>query len=155
MDRELIAKLMNEEALTPQEEAILDAKLVESSGVAPLLKQVSDEVPSMAWRSELNEKLQTVARPRATQNRISRWLVPATAIAAATILFSMFSPKQAATMPDAVAAKTPTIEAQLVSAHRDSVAILDVSSAGELTMDRNDGSLMEGDEWAPTDLSPL
>jgi hypothetical protein len=155
MDQNFINKLMREEPLTEQEEAMLDAELARSTSTAPLLKQLPDEMPSLAWRSELNERLLQSAKPVAKPSRLFRWLVPTTAVAAATIFVSVLISKQGeVNLPDQAVA-SQNIESQLVSAHRDSVAILDVSSAGDITTGSAVSTNSEGMEWAPSDLSPL
>ncbi len=91
--RDLFEKIQSGEPLDARESLFLEQTLEEQhgKGVAEAVSQLGDPELSMAWRSDLNQKLKAIA-PKPKARRWS-WLVPgmaAGAVAAGMALFAMF-----------------------------------------------------------------
>jgi hypothetical protein len=90
--------------------------------VSDLVSHLGDESPSLAWRSELNEKLLAQSRKAKKRSQFLQWLRPTVGIAAlasAACLALVFTSNS---HPAAVAG----IEAALISEHRVASAMVDV-----------------------------
>lgn len=112
MKRETLAKMAAEEPLDVAESLALDAALAEGPSLAAGL---ADHEPSLAWRSELNARLEAVARPRRASRRWY-WLGGLAAAAAASAMV-MVRP-----LPSAPALAEAEIEAALAKAVGESEA---------------------------------
>ncbi len=91
MDKELFKKLIDEQPLTAEEALRLDGAL-EGEGSKMALHAVSalsEDAPSMTWRSSLNQRLSQVSRMRRTAV-YWRFGVAASAVAAASVLVVSF-----------------------------------------------------------------
>lgn len=89
--RELFEKIQHGETLDARESLYLEQVLESDDGlnVASLVEGLHDPEPSLAWRSELNEKLQTMA-PKPTRPKRLVWFgsgLVATSLAACAIVF--------------------------------------------------------------------
>lgn len=95
MNNDLIKKLMEEQSLNMVEALELEQQL--ESGDHVRLSQAISHLPdgevSLAWRSELNQKLQAMA-PVETKKKFSlKWVYPSSAVAAAIAAFAFFAIK--------------------------------------------------------------
>ncbi|MCG9895116.1 MAG: hypothetical protein MH204_06540 [Fimbriimonadaceae bacterium] len=92
MKKELLDKLMAEEALTAAEMLELEEALEsqESAGVAWLAGRLPDEEPSLEWRSRLNQRLADHAPAPARRRPVWHWLAPlgAAACLGAALVFA-------------------------------------------------------------------
>lgn len=63
MKPELIKKIESGQTLNPKEEAVVEAYLssVENSEIASMLQGLPKDIPSLAWRASLNEKIARIA----------------------------------------------------------------------------------------------
>lgn len=123
MDRELNRKLQSEQPLSVEESLRLDEELDRSHVSSKVLGLLSDESPSMAWRSQLNARLS--AEVAKSKKRLAfRWFsgVAATAAVAAfavLVLPTMTSSPVATPGKSVVAHEGPSVEESLVSAHKE------------------------------------
>lgn len=90
--RELFEKIQSGESLDARESLFLEQVLESDEGlsVSSLVEGLQDPEPSLAWRSELNEKLQTMAPKPARPKRLV-WFgsgLVATCLAACAILIA-------------------------------------------------------------------
>lgn len=124
MDKNLIEKLAREDALTAEEMLRLD-RLLDDSGGGPAawVGQLPNAEVSLAWRSDLNEKLIRQSQRR----RIARvWTFGSSAVAVAASAFALFTVLKPAEVPSPVAVDKPVVSAPmkdgaLVRAHNDAV----------------------------------
>ena len=91
MDKKLLLKIEAENDLSAEESLRLDEALeaTGSAGAGRIVRGLGDEAPSMAWRSDLNEKLFKGSRRRRTAV-IWRYGLAVTVGAAAMFLFVNF-----------------------------------------------------------------
>ena len=125
MNRDLMQKMLREEKLTAEEQLQLDALLEKQAGTQPLLQQLDEDTPSMAWRSALNERLHAVT-PAPSRPRFAwlRWAPLVGAVAAGAVVFTMMN-KPVQPSPQSVA-NTP--EAVLVQSHLATTFAMDTGS---------------------------
>lgn len=152
MNHELNEKLRLEQPLTLEESLQLDSILEESNGMSAWLNPNAAESPSLAWRSQLNEKLLAHAPKPKRTFRLGR--VPQLATLAATIAFATFSAtsfmaSKAASAPAPGAAMSP--EELMISAHLQNnfSAVVPVPTDTPLTGQEATGSI----HWSPEELS--
>ena len=113
MDEKLLRKLHAEEHISAEEALRLDASLEspEQRNVSTIVENAtSDSIPSLTWRSELNERLSLVARHR-RRNRIFQFS-SAGAVAATVIVVALMigSPKVEEPIgPGPTAVKDPSV----------------------------------------------
>ena len=119
-ERAVVDLMEDKVRLSAEQEAWLDEKLDAQSQIANMVRALPSEEPALAWRSELSGKLHMVAR----QNERSRKLLwvfrPALGMALAGALALVFMFKG---VPDSPRPTTSGVEAQIVSAHQESVAL--------------------------------
>ena len=89
MDKKTFDKIRAEKALDWQESAALEQALEAQAPLKTLVASLDDPSPSLAWRSELNEKLVAVAAQRKRKSLIPFFggLVAAAACASLFIVF--------------------------------------------------------------------
>lgn len=111
---------------TADEVALLDACLSDEStkGVRRWVRSLPEDEPSLAWRSGLNERL-LAQRPAA---RRPWFLHPAWSVAAAGVLAVVFWATRM--QPVQGTASGVSLEAALVSTHRDSVRASEIAGVG-------------------------
>ena len=90
--------------------------------VSDLVSQIGDESPSLAWRSELNERLLAQSRKAKKRSQFLQWLRPTVGIAALASAACVALVFTSTSHPSAV----PGIEAALISEHRVASAMVDV-----------------------------
>ena len=92
MDKKLFNKILADEQLSAEESLRLDEALESKASAAAVsaVRALGDEAPSLAWRSDLNEKLMKGSRRRRTQV-MWRYGLAVTAGATAMFLFVNFS----------------------------------------------------------------
>jgi len=122
MDRNDWMKKLNDESdLSPKEMEELENAL-QSQGqlwMKSAVSQLPTEEPSMAWRSELNEKLRSMAQtaaPVKTHRRFWWALGPSMAAAGALVAFYLVAPHAQAPVMSSSAQLNP-VESQLMEAH--------------------------------------
>lgn len=123
MNRELKRQIVDESTLSLQQALELDEALEQQGPVARLVGALSDEQPSLAWRSELNAKLERSAA-RARRSSLSvKWLSGLAAAAAlatcAVFVAPLFTSPQQPEPLVLTEPKTPSVEESLVSAHKE------------------------------------
>lgn len=95
--------------------------------VRRLVQQLPEEMLSMAWRSELNERLRACARERTRARTLSRawcWTGFAGALACAWAIWTISSHRISQPEP------TESLELALVAARRESASTMTLQSAG-------------------------
>lgn len=113
MDEKLLRKLRSEESISAEEALRLDASLesAEQLGVRKVVESAtSDSIPSLTWRSELNEKL-SLAASHGRRIRILRLgSVGAVAAAVVAVAFMIGLPRgEAPYSPEPTAANPPSV----------------------------------------------
>lgn len=91
MDKDMFKKLAAEQPMTAEETLRLDAALDGEAGRLSrhAMAALGEDAPSLAWRSELNQKLSHVSRRR-RQAVYWRFGVAASGVAAATVFVLSF-----------------------------------------------------------------
>lgn len=128
-NQELMQKLLREENLAAEEQCRLDSLLSDSEPVKILVGTLPSEVPSMAWRSSLNEKLLLEAS-RGAPKRTALWLKLSPALAVAGVFVAIIMTSKPVTI--APVAQPIFIEEQLVQAHNE---IVNTADSGMPTTD--------------------
>ena len=112
MDEKLLRKLRSEESISAEEALRLDASLesAEQLGVRKVVESAtSDSIPSLTWRSELNEKL-SLAASHGRRIRILLGSVGAVAAAVVAVAFMIGLPRgEAPYSPEPTAANPPSV----------------------------------------------
>jgi len=135
-----------------------DAKL-NSTGqqaIRDMVRALPDESVSMTWRSSLNEQLLVLAAKQQKKRRILWFARPAAglslAMGLALVLMFMPSAHQTVKAPDR------GIESAILSDHRSSALLNEVSSAGlnltEVTTEANTSDPDDG-QWSAADVESL
>lgn len=89
MEKHTHEKIKAEKPLDWQESAQLDLALSSQAPIKNLVSALEDPEPSLAWRSELNQKLLAVAKRKKRQT-IVPWLGGLAAAAACTAAITVF-----------------------------------------------------------------
>ncbi|MBI5705697.1 MAG: hypothetical protein HZC36_01780 [Armatimonadetes bacterium] len=120
-DRELRDLMLTSDGngLSDEVEADLDAALSRTSFVAESVRSLPEEPLSLAWRSELNERLLALSKSKPKRSLLATLWRPALGLGLASILAIAFYPRGEAALP--LAASGSDIEAQMVSAHQEAV----------------------------------
>lgn len=115
-------KLRDDHALTVEDTLRLDEALEAGKPLAGLLKSLDDSTPSLAWRSELNQKLLLVSK-KGRRSLGLRWVSGFAAVAAVTLVAFVAvrkpepRPDVRRTVPVAQSVANANIEESLVKAH--------------------------------------
>lgn len=156
MNPDLLKKLQSETPLTAQEEAMLDAALASESQrqAARLVELMPDETVSLAWRSDLIEKLRDRQVKQRRRESVFWVLRPASAVAVAAAVFGVYlvgKPGQVAIV------ERPNIEVYMVEAHKqtETVSLVAASGIGALDAPRNGVSNSMTVDWEEVDLGAL
>lgn len=97
MDQELMKKLKSAKSLTVQDAFLLDEALDQQAEVKSMVQDLEEEGASLAWRSQLNERLHAAtprAKPRHRWNMFRIW-VPVAAGVAGLAVFGVLLMKPA------------------------------------------------------------
>jgi hypothetical protein len=137
-------------------EAELDARLnsAEQLWIAKSVASLPEEQVSMAWRSQLNEKLRASA-PVKKARRVWQVLVPATAFASCLVLgVTIFLSRETVQSPTAV--ESGAVEAAIVASYREHSSSRDVGGVG-LHLEELDNTTDESVEplFSEADLGAL
>ena len=115
--RELFEKIQSGEPLDARESLFLEQNLEssESYAVAGLVQGLHDPEPSMAWRSELNEKLQAVAPAPKVEKRswFGSGLIALGAAVCGFALFVVFNPSQQPVQVTQNEVQPPVVEREI------------------------------------------
>ncbi len=154
--RELEQKLRSDLPLTAGDMALLEEALADGQ-TASLLQGMPEEVPSLAWRSELNEKLRAV-QPIPAKAKISWWKVitgGSLALGVASSVALVLVLQKNAELNSAAGYKTQdvSIEAQLLTAHQESVSQLEFG--GSTRHASKASSTTKEFKWSDADLESL
>ena len=137
-------------------EAELDARLnsAEQLWIAKSVKGLPEEQVSMAWRSELNEKLRASA-PAKRVKRVWQVLVPATAFASCLMLGVTIFLSRETVEPKSVV-ESGAVEAAIVASYREHASSRDVGGVG-LHLEELDNTTDESVEplFSEVDLGAL
>jgi hypothetical protein len=128
----------------------------ESAKIAKLVRNLPEDDPSMAWRSALNERLIEAARRRKVRRSWARIWVPAaglgtSAAIAASVFFLWVG------VPSREVAPELSLEASMVSAHRDNVRFSELAGPGlsesDAVANRQAGN--DDGQWKESDLEAM
>ncbi len=154
-NHDLIQKMLSEAKLSQEEELQLEAMLAESDASSrDLLSAMPTDVPSMAWRSELNERLQSLApAPKASKGWL-KWAPLAGLSATAAFAVTLMVTRQEPVRQDMVSQSPPvSLESKLLTAHRDVVTAMDVSA--HVPEAQAHGIPVSASDWSESDLESL
>ncbi|HZH99219.1 MAG TPA: hypothetical protein VEX38_09630 [Fimbriimonadaceae bacterium] len=123
--------------------------------IAQILKAMPDQEPNLQWTASLNERLYVVQEKTRRRARWNRVLQPVAgfslvgALAMAVLVNLQPSPKPG---PKAIG-----IEARLVSTHRESLGVTDLTGAGLSSheVDQKTVAMPAGYDWNEVDLGAL
>lgn len=123
MNPDLFRKLQNEEPLSIQEMIELELALEQqdSDGLDQLTLAGEDKIPSLAWRSSLNEKL--LEQQHVPKEKVRYWLSGAAAAAVIAAVAFFVWPSQTSNLPQIdqkdpiVQSKDPSIGSMIVDGH--------------------------------------
>lgn len=123
MERDMIDRLRKEPVrMEAADEAWLDQQLVSERQVriSELVREMPDEEPQLAWRSELSARLYATAARRSKGQRLSWLLRPALGVGAAAALAVVFMLRSDnAAVVKEFESPPPSIEQQILSAHQE------------------------------------
>jgi hypothetical protein len=128
MNPELRRKLMAEEPLTLEESLQLEAHLAQSGTLSQMVADLPDDEPSIAWRSQLNDRLREMA-PKPKAKRL--WLpIGLSSVAAAAAAVIIFMPKGSAVPPTVANDQVGSLEEAVVRGHNagESAIVLGVAN---------------------------
>lgn len=143
--------------MDPVKEAELDQKLnsVSQQFVAQAIKRSPDEELSMAWRSELNSKLASVASDASKKQRRSAWIWrPTVGLVGACALAAVIWLPRSVSSDSAVPNASYTLEQEIASAHVAAENSTMLVGAPVVLADAPLGSTEEY-EFVPIDLETL
>lgn len=127
-NQDFLKKLESENALTPQENALLEIEL-EGAHVPNLLKAMPEDQLSMTWRSSLNERLHSLGAQ--AQRRSRRWMVlrPALGLGFAGALALVFALQ---VVPTERPGRTTSsnLEARLINLHESTASYTEIAGPG-------------------------
>ncbi len=136
----------------------LERRLESQDAMRQLVRELPEESVSLAWRSQLNEKLLAeAAKPARRPSRMRGLLRPAFGLAAALVLGALvlWQPKESQTVLVRQAAPAD-LEAALLSAHRRDSSLRDVAGYGLSVQEASSEYRAQGvDPSFEIDLSPL
>lgn len=116
------------------------------------MKELDQDEPSLAWRADLNAKLEQLA-PKPKRRRMA-WPVWGTAVGMAAICAVVFlTPKSSVKAPTASLANQT--ESAILDAHRETVARHDLGLPMASDLKADQGAADVGYEWDVVDLSAL
>ncbi|MES1227624.1 MAG: hypothetical protein ABUL72_03080 [Armatimonadota bacterium] len=124
MDRNTLEKIKAEKGLDWQESAALEQALEAQAPLKNLVAALEDPSPSMAWRSELNQKLVAEANKRKRKSLVP-WIGGLTAVAAASVSLVVIFTAKKAPVP-VTAQSSPSFETALTTAYTQAAAKPDV-----------------------------
>jgi hypothetical protein len=131
----------------------IDEQLERLDDIGRLVRALPEDVPSLAWRSALNEKLRHV-QPRSPKRRLSlAWLGgSAIAGAAAITMFFLFKPSGPT---EKVLVSDAGLEAAIMAAHEESAGAYEVTVAGASLRPTKLESLDEELDWTTVEHGSL
>ncbi len=140
---------------TAGESGALDAALLSERGenVRGWVKELPDDEPSLVWRSALNERL----RAEVPHRRRPWILYPTWGVAAAGLLVLLVWTSRPQPVQNVPAG--PSLEAVMVSVHRESVRSSEIAGAGmvpnDLATQHRPAPALAPFDWNETDLETL
>lgn len=142
--------------MTEDQEAKLDASLEANAQktVASLVSELEDETPTLAWRSELNEKLLKIDRSRPRQQTLI-WKTAFGLGLAACLAWVALTVRPLPTGPAAVVSPTSqSLEAQLLEVHEQHVNVRLVAGSGLLNHVESEPAPAQSAaiQWSESDL---
>lgn len=125
--RELLERVERGSA-TPEEFAALDDALASESqrAVSDRVRALPHDTPSLEWRSQLNERMRKEA-PKASRSGFARTMWGLGVAASVALAWVASTWNQA---PQAIAEPVPSLEASLISTHRDTVRTAEIAGVG-------------------------
>lgn len=153
MNDNWMKKVRSEQALSKEENASLDQALSNLEGIRTSVQSLSDETPSLEWRSKLNEALLAVAPAPKKVSWWKRSLIPATGLAAAVLgiafmNYSGFGPKSQRVSDQ------DSIEEMMLVTHSSMEFASTTQTAGgasPVSSTKDDSAV----QWTPEDLGSL
>lgn len=149
--REFDTVNINGETMTEKE---LDLRL-ESEGqlqIQQAVRTMPEETVSMAWRSELNEKLVAGIQAKHKKRRFAWVLSPALGLGLAGALAVVLMTKTTPPVDGPITPNQPALEDSLVATHQDALRYTDVTGVGlnpdEIVSKRSATAIYDFDEVA-------
>ena len=106
--------------------------------ISRIVKGLPADEPSLVWRSQLNERLESTAKKGRARQRLLRIWSPALGLGLAAAIAVVMMVPRPVTAP--VAQKGHGIEAALVATHQDTVLQDDIAGIGLTPMDVEDAA---------------
>jgi hypothetical protein len=135
IDKSFVEKLKSEKPLDWRESCELDLLLDKDTKVSSVMSSLSDAEPSLAWRSQLNERLVKVAK-RKRKLAFVPWVGGLVTAGAACFAVLMVTSHPTVERPVLVRTN-PTVEAELFTVHAQD------ARQTELVDDAQDGAAVE------------
>jgi hypothetical protein len=127
--------------------------MTEHGEIRQLIQSLPEDVPSMAWRSQLNERVLVESTRLQKRRKLVWWSRPAAGFAVAGALAVMFLSR--VTIESNSASDPASFESALVSAHREAqVSVTDISLTS-FEADQFGESLPSQDGWTDNDLEGI
>ncbi len=153
MNKQILQKIQSGASLSREEQIEFELALEDSnrSQVREWVQGLPDEMPSLAWRSGLNEALQNLSQVQRPKRRL-RWAwISASAmslVGAGALLFVLVRPHaEPSTDPSS------SIEAAIVASHMESVSALE--SGAPLTLRPTAAASRQSTSWNEADIEAL
>ena len=122
----------------------------ENPQVREIIQEMPEDVLSLTWRSQLNEKILVESARIQRRRKLSWWSRPAASLVLAGGLALVFLVR--APMMNARVADAPSIESTLLNVHRESqVSVTDVSLTSS-EADEYGVTIPHPDGWTESDL---
>lgn len=148
--RDILKKFVNEESLTMADSHELDQLLDASEPLGVAMRELSDDEPSLAWRSSLNERLIAMHAPRRSRGRLWGMARLGTAVAVTASIVFMAKPAET-TAPSSLQSSSSSAEQILLDAHRMNVFALS-TGAGDGSEPIQAQTSTVPHEWTEADL---
>lgn len=154
MDKDLIRKLQSEAPLTREEQVELELAIEETnrSHLRSSVQGLPEDLPSMAWRSGLNESLKQLSQRSKPKSRLGwRWISASAVslVGAGALLFMLMKPH----VGPPPSGPNSSVEAALVASHIESVSAIESGAA--ITPRPTANSLDGNSPWNEADIEAL
>jgi len=140
--------------MNDQQQKEIDEGLERLADVGQVVKALPEDMPSMAWRSSLNERLREVAPPTRRPKRRFAWLGGVSLAGAAALAILMVN-RPGEIKNHAVVNRDTGLEAAIIAAHEESVGAYEVTTAGMTLRPTREEGLNEEIDWNASDLGTL
>jgi hypothetical protein len=151
-DKNLIEKMLREDALTAEEERLVDQTLADDAISPKIVQSLPEEQVSLAWRSRLNEQVLSIAAKTRKKARVLAIWRPALGLGLAGALAIVFTVSQ----PGKSGPEYTRVEAALVQVHTETVQAAELAGVGLATHEAvASRTVDDAYNWSEVDIETL